>query len=95
MAKITPNDFHDETKYRGIPGFRDFKIREIVFPASFFFFILQILFLRNFFSFSSGYLGLRKSNSLCENTQTYADGKNDFHDETRYRGIPVFCDFKN
>ena len=32
MEKITPNDFHDETKYRRIPGYRDFKIRLTLFP---------------------------------------------------------------
>ena len=51
MAKITPNDFHDETKYRGIPGFRDFKIRDTIFPVSFYF-ILQILFFLKVFYFA-------------------------------------------
>ena len=30
MAKITPNDFHDETKYKGILWFRDFKFRDLL-----------------------------------------------------------------
>ena len=40
MAKITPNDFHDETKYKGILGFRDFEIRDTVFLQIFSFEIL-------------------------------------------------------
>ena len=96
MAKITPNDFHDETKYRGFPGFRDFKIWDLVFPSSFFYFAVLLrhvfsLFYRycSFasFLFCNGYFGFRKI-LMAKITP------NDFHDKTKYRGIPRFCDFK-